>query len=185
MNNLTQNSPKYPAPKSAKTTPKQRFAYYIAITVVIFVVSTLIVTSKDETLDEFSVYEGRLTELKVTTTRRDVGQPATPIMVFTVEGLNAKLGIGQNAPADFSIYTNNLNVGDKIKVYYAPRLSTTPEGYNPYVIQLEKDGVALLDINDANKSYKRGGYVGLGLGILALLGTTIYYRRNVAKNSNH
>ena len=102
-------------------------------------------------------------------------------MVFTLDGLDAKLGIGQNAPADYSIYTNNLKVGDKIKVYYDPHPYLTPEGYNPYVYQLEKAGVALLDINEVNRSYKRGGYIGFGIGILVLGITIVYYRKNVAK----
>jgi hypothetical protein len=109
--------------------------------------------------------------------------PASPIIIFTLEGLDATLGIGQNAPADFSIYTNSLTVGDKVKVYYDPHPYLTPEGYNPFVYQLEKDGVALLDIQELNKSYKKGGYIGFGLGILALIGTIIYYRRNVAKQT--
>ena len=152
----------------------------MVITLIVFVIAALIITSDDATLDKFTVYEGRLTEIKVTTTRRDMGEPSTPIMVFTMEGLDAKLGIGQNAPADFSMYTNNLKEGDKIKVYYDPHPYLTPEGYNPFVVQLEKDGVALLDLDEINRSYKMGGYIGFGIGILALIGTVIYYRRNVA-----
>jgi hypothetical protein len=183
MNDLNQHSLKNSTPKPPRTTPKKTFTYLCVITAIIFTVATLIVTGDDETLDKYSVYEGQLTEIKVTTTRRDIGQPSTPIMVFTIDGLDVKLGIGQNAPADFSIYTDNLKVGDKVKVYYAPRLSRTPEGYNTFVIQLEKDGVALLDINEVNRSYKRGGYVGFGIGVLALIITIIYYRNNLAKKN--
>jgi hypothetical protein len=181
MNDLTQRSLKNPAPKAATSTPKQRFTYYLIITAIILVVSTFIITSDDKTLDEFTVYEGKLTDVKVTSTRRDMSQPSTPIMVFTLEGLDAKLGIQLNPPADFSIYTNNMKVGDLVKVYYDAHPYLTPEGYNPFVYQMEKDGVALVDINEGNRYYKRGGYIGLGLGVLALMGTMFYYRRNVAK----
>jgi hypothetical protein len=180
MNDLNQSSLNKHVKKSSKATPRKTLIIFTVITVIILTISTLIATSEDKTLSEFSLYDGRLTEIKVTTTRSDMNRPASPILVFTLDGLEEKLAIEQNQPVDFSPYTSNLHVGDKVRVYYDAHPYRTPEGFNPYVMQLEKGDLILLDLNDENKSYKRGGYIGLGLGLLALIGTIMYYKNNVA-----
>jgi len=179
MNDLNQTSLKKSTPASPKSSPKKTFITYLVITIVIFAVATLIITSDDKTLDKFTPYEGRLAELRVTTTQHKTNEAARPIMIFKIDGLDEILGITQNAPADYGKYTDNLKVGDNVKVYYDAHPYRTVEGYNPYVLQLEKNGVVLLDIQEGNRNYKMGGYIGFGIGVLALIGTIAYYRRNV------
>ena len=59
MNDLNQHSLKNSTPKPTRATPKKTFTILCVITVIIFVIATLIVTGDDETLDKFSAYEGR------------------------------------------------------------------------------------------------------------------------------
>jgi|GEM_PF-5796785 len=159
------------------TPPRTLFRRYIFLTIAVLAAGVLLVQTQ-QTLDGLNIFEGPIEEIKIIKAR-DTRNRAYSIVFFRIKDLDARMGIHENF-GDLNFFTNNLKPGDKVKVYFKKSFTEiSTDAVDHYVYQLEKDGVAIVDLQESNKETKIAGYVLLVAGLTAIALTYRYYKRNV------
>jgi len=161
-------------------TPRTYFRNYVVIVLVIIAGGILLIRTQ-RTLTDFDSYEGPVDEIKITS-YRDTHGKAIPIVYLTIKDLKTKFGIRENF-GDLNFFTTNLKSGDKVKIYYSHASEVSTDVIDHYLAQLEKDGVALLDLQESNKENRIAGYIALAVGLIGSVLTARYYLNNVKGKS--
>ena len=157
------------------SSPRKLTRTYIVIVLALFVFGMLLYRTQ-RTLQEFEVYEGILDEIALTS-YKDNHQAIIPVVRFTMKELKPKFGITENG-GDLSVFTRALAPGDKIKIYYDHYDEFSKGEINHMVVQLEKSGVVLLDLEDGNRQNRMVGYILIAASIVGSILTFVYYKNS-------
>jgi hypothetical protein len=162
------------------SSPRSYFRNYVVIVLIIFAVGILLIRTQ-RTLADFDSYEGLVDEIKITS-YQDTHNKTIPILYLTMKDLKTKFAIRENF-GDLNFFTTNLKSGDKVKIYYSHTSEVSTNVIDHYLSQLEKGGIALLDIQESNKENRIVGYILLAVGLIGSVLTTRYYMNNVKGKS--
>jgi len=158
------------------SSPRSNFRNYIVIVLAFFAGGILLVRTQS-TLADFDSSEGLLDEIKITSYTDTKNRPI-PFVYLTLKDLNTKFGIHENF-GDLTFFTTNLKQGDKVKIYYSHASEISTNVIDHYLAHLEKDGVALLDIQESNKENRIVGYILIAAGLIGSVLTGRYYINQV------
>ena len=162
------------------SSPRSNFRNYIVIVLAVFAGGILLIRTQ-RTLADLDSYEGLLDEIKITSYRDTKNRPI-PLVYLTLKDLNTKFGIHENF-GDLNFFTTHLKSGDKIKIYYSHASEVSTNVIDHYLAQLEKGGVALLDLQESNKENRIAGYIALAVGLIGSVLTVRYYLNSVKGKS--
>lgn len=151
------------------TNPKKRLQLFSIITIVLMAGGIAIILTKPQNLAELETYEGILQEMSMRRIDDGAHTPAIiDIFSFKVKGLDIKFWIHQQF-ASYDNYFKTLKVGDTVKVYYKDFI------FNLHVGQIEKNGVGLIDLAEAQKENKIAGIGFLTVGIIFFIISIRFY----------
>lgn len=161
------------------TNPKKRLQLFIIITVALLVGGTAGIQNEPITLKGLTVYEGvlQVITMKYIDNEMHKNEAGRNIVAFTLEGLDMKFGIYDQLER-YENYFAKMHVGDTLKVYYNTSW-ITPEGYNLGVGQIEKNGVALIDLAEQRKENNLVAYAIITVGFIFLSISCWYYLTKV------
>jgi len=162
------------------SSPRTYFRNYVVI-VLILIVGGILLIRTQRSLADFEFFEGLVDDIKITSFKNTRGKEI-PIVSLTMKDLKTKFGIHENF-GDLNFFTTNLKSGDKVKIYYSHASEVSTDIIDHYVVQLEKDGVALLDIQESNKENRIAGYIALAVGLIGSVLTARYYLNNVRSSA--
>ena len=156
------------------TNPKKRLQLFIVIAVILLAGGTAVVLTKPQNLKELETYTGILEEVEVKSIEDGAVERAIiDILSFKLNGLDIKFGIHEQYKS-YDKYLQNLHVGDTVKLYYE-KWRANAEGFNLYVGQIEKNGVALIDVTERNRNNKIAGFVFLSASFFFLIISSRFY----------
>ncbi len=160
------------------TNPKKRLQLFSIITLVLLAGGIAIILTKPQNLAKLETYEGILQEMSMRRINDGAPTPAIiDILSFKVKGLDIKFGIHEQFKS-YDGYVQNLHIGDTVKVYY-DKWGSNSEGFNLRIGQIEKNGVALIDVAERDDENKIAGFVFLVVGIIFLIVTIRFYLTKV------
>jgi hypothetical protein len=146
---------------------------------------TALVNTKSVPLEELKNYTGTLEQVELKSIEPEMAKPndaRIDVLSFTIKGLDIKFAIHEQFKS-YDNYWQNLHVGDTVKVYYSDTYSLTSEGFNLDVGQIEKNGVALIDVAERDGENKIAGYVFLVVSSIFLIVGIRFYVTKVRKSN--
>ena len=140
-------------------------------------ISYILLSQSFKTIDELSVAQGTVISSDVVKERHR-GNNYRYTFVFRLDGMNQLLGIflgsGDNAIREGNSWKNELNIGDKLKVYYDNNLLTESENITRLIRRIEKDDKVIYQTGTKGKMII--GFCILGVDLL-FIGLLIWIRK--------
>jgi hypothetical protein len=158
---------------------KERFYGLVFCSVIWFVFGTMLINRSNTDFVDLARLEGRVEAIGVTQSHGP--KRTVDVLYFKIEGLQQTLGIYHNTLQDYQRYLTEIQVGDRVKVWYDKAGPATQEGINLHVFQVEKGQETLLEKEKRNKTDRRVGLILYGIGILFAFPAIWFYQKKVKK----